>query len=84
MIVESSTFGSRFIPMWKLIIALVLVIYLLNKISVVLLRAFGRPAPPPPFARRPEGNIHVNPNGKAAAKRGDIKGGEYVDYEEVK
>lgn len=71
--------------MWKLIIALILVIYLLNKISIVLLRAFGRPqAPPPPFSRRPEGNVHVNQNGKASTKRGDIKGGEYVDYEEVK
>ena len=71
--------------MWKLIIVLVLVIYLLNKISVVLLRAFGRPQnPPPPFSRPQDGNIHVDPNGKATPKRGDIKGGEYVDYEEVK
>jgi hypothetical protein len=71
--------------MWKLIIILVLVIYLLNKISIVLIRAFGRPkAAPPPFSRPQDGNIHVNQNGRAATKRGDIKGGEYVDYEEVK
>ncbi|MBL7850629.1 MAG: hypothetical protein JNN04_06990 [Cyclobacteriaceae bacterium] len=71
--------------MWKLIIILVLVIYLLNKISIVLFRAFGRPpAPPPPFSRPQDGNIHANPNGRPGSKRGDIKGGEYVDYEEVK
>lgn len=71
--------------MWlKLIIALVLVIYLLNKVAVVLYRVMGRPQPPPPFQRRPGGSIHVDKQGKPAAKRGDIKGGEYVDYEEVK
>ncbi len=82
---ESSTFDPRFELMWKLIIILVLVIYLLNKISFVLFRVFGKPqAPPPPFQRPREGNIHVNSNGKSAPKRGDIRGGEYVDYEEVK
>ena len=71
--------------MWKLIIALVLVIYLLNKISAVLFRVMGRPqGPPPSFGRRPEGDIHVNQPGKKQTRRGDIKGGEYVDYEEVK
>lgn len=70
--------------MWKLILILVVVIYLLNKISFLLMRAFGRPqAPPPPFSRQNDGQIHVNQNGKSP-KRGGIKGGEYVDYEEVK
>lgn len=82
---ESSTFDPRFGLMWKLIIILVLVIYLLNKISFVLFRVFGRPqAPPPPFQRPQDGNIHVNSPGRPTPKRGDIKGGEYVDYEEVK
>lgn len=71
--------------MWKLILILILVIYLLNKISTVLFRVMGRPqGPPPQDGRRPEGDIHVNQPGKKAARRGDIKGGEYIDYEEVK
>lgn len=69
--------------MWKLIIILVLVIYLLNKISVVLFRVMGRPQPPPPHFRGPNGTI--NPDGKQTPKRnGGIKGGDYVDYEDVK
>ena len=70
--------------MWKLIIILVLVIYLLNKISVVLFRVMGRPQPPPPGFRGPS-NGAASPNGKQTPKRnGGIKGGDYVDYEEVK
>lgn len=71
--------------MWKLILILILVIYLLNKISVVLFRAMGRSqGPPSSFGRRPVGDVHVNEQTKKATRRGDIKGGEYVDYEEVK
>ncbi len=70
--------------MWKLLIILILLIYLLNKISVVLMRAFGRPQSPPPFPRGNPGDVNVNQDGKQSAKRGSIKGGEYVDYEEVK
>jgi hypothetical protein len=44
----------------------------------------GRPQPRPPVQQRPEGSIHVDKQGKSSTKRGDIKGGEYVDYEEVK
>jgi hypothetical protein len=70
--------------MWKLILVLVLVIYLLNKISVVLLRAFGRqPGPQPPFPPQNDGYTRSNPRDKTP-NRGNIKGGEYVDYEEVK
>ncbi len=71
--------------MWKLIIILVLVIYLLNKISVTIFRVMGRnQAPPQNFNRRPEGNIHVDREAKQPPRKGNIKGGEYVDYEEVK
>ena len=72
--------------MWKLIIILVLVIYLLNKISNFLFRVMGRTQSPPNFRRPPEGGIHVAPNNSnRSPKRGTgTKGGEYVDYEEVK
>jgi len=68
--------------MWKLIIALVLIIYLLNKVSAVLFRASGRPRQD--FNRKPEGSVHVNNTGQTSKKKGTIKGGDYVDYEEVK
>lgn len=68
--------------MWKLILILILVIYLLNKISVVLFRAMGRPQGPPP--NRDSNDIHADATGRKVTKPGNIKGGEYVDYEEVK
>lgn len=70
--------------MWKLIVILVLVIYLLNKIGSVLFRVMGRTQPPPGF-RRHAGGTNVDDNSKQSPKRtGGVKGGEYVDYEEVK
>jgi len=70
--------------MWKLILILVLVIYLLNKISVVLFRAMGRPQGRPPNSHRGHNDIHANATERNVTKPGNIKGGEYVDYEEVK
>jgi hypothetical protein len=69
--------------MFRIIIILVLVIYLLNKVSVFIFRVAGHKQTPPNFRRPPEGNINVNttPNKN---KKGGLKGGEYVDYEEVK
>lgn len=71
--------------MWKLILILVLVIYLLNKISVVLFRVMGRPqTPPPSFGRQNAGPVNKEAARKPGQQGGHIKGGEYVDYEEVK
>jgi hypothetical protein len=71
--------------MFKFILILVLLIYILNKISVFVFRVMGRPQQAPPQYRRPpEGSIHVDPNAKKMNKKGGIKGGDYVDYEEVK
>ena len=71
--------------MWKLIIILVLVIYLLTKVSSMLSRVMGRPQPRPNPRRTADGQIHVDPNTPRGPKRGNgMKGGEYVDYEEVK
>ena len=70
--------------MFKFIIILVLLIYVLNKVSVLLFKIVGRPQPPPPPFRRPaDGNINVDAVPKKE-KKGGLKGGEYVDYEEVK
>lgn len=69
--------------MWKLILVLVLILYLLNKVAVIFFR-IGRHQQPPPFQRRPDEEVHVDNHGKQTPRRGGIKGGEYVDYEEVK
>jgi hypothetical protein len=69
--------------MWKFIIILVLVIYLLNKVSVFIFRVAGQKQTPPNFRRPPEGNINMDSAPKKG-KKGGLKGGEYVDYEEVK
>ncbi|HRI78586.1 MAG TPA: DUF4834 domain-containing protein [Cyclobacteriaceae bacterium] len=72
--------------MFKLIIILVLLIYLLNKVSVFFFRMMGRPqqSPPPNFRRPADGSINVDATPKKSTKKGGLKGGEYVDYEEVK
>lgn len=71
--------------MFKLIIILVLLIYLLNKVSVFLFRAFGQPRPQSQnFSRPSDGNVHMDATPKKGNKKGGLKGGEYVDYEEVK
>jgi len=57
--------------------------YILSKIGGFFFRvgaaSQNRNVPP----RRPEGSVHVDANQKKD-KRGTIKGGDYVDYEEVK
>jgi len=68
--------------MWKFIIILVLLIYVLNKVSVFIFRVAGHKQTPPNFRRPPEGHINVNTPPKK--KKSGLKGGEYVDYEEVK
>ncbi len=71
--------------MFKLIIILVLLIYLLNKIGVFLFGLRGRsPQPPPNFRRPADGSIHMDTMPKKGNKKSGLKGGEYVDYEEVK
>jgi hypothetical protein len=69
--------------MYKIIIILVLLLYVLNKVSSIIFRVAGPKQTPPNFRRPDEGNIHVNTAPKPGKKSG-LKGGEYVDYEEVK
>jgi hypothetical protein len=71
--------------MLKLIVILVLLLYLLNKVSVILFRVIGgsKSAPPPNF-RKPEGSINMDGAPKKSPRKGGLRGGEYVDYEEVK
>jgi hypothetical protein len=73
--------------MLRIILILSLVGYVLYKFG--LFRQITNPNPPQNFNRRPSnGNINIDPTPDSAAqkakKRSDYKGGEYVDYEEVK
>jgi len=68
--------------MWKYIILLFVVVYVLNRISSIIFR-ITRPHQQPNFRRPADGNIHVDGMTKKG-KKGGIKGGDYVDYEEVK
>ena len=70
-------------PMLRLLLILALAIYILSKIGGFFFRVGAASQNRNAASRRPEGNVHVDPNQKKD-KRGTIKGGDYVDYEEVK
>ena len=70
--------------MLKFIVILILLLYLLNKVSVILFRVVGGAKPPPSFRKPPEGTINMDGSPKKTPRKGGLKGGEYVDYEEVK
>lgn len=71
--------------MLKALIIIALVVYLLSKIGGLFFRAGATSQRFNPQQRRPaDGNINVNTPPKGDKKGGTIKGGDYVDYEEVK
>ena len=71
--------------MFKLIIILVLLIYILNKVSAFLFRVLGQSRQTPPNFRRPaDGSVHMDTAPRKENKKSGLKGGEYVDYEDVK
>ena len=69
--------------MIRLLLILALAVYILSKIGGFFFRIGAASQNRNPQPRRPEGSVHVNPDQKKD-KRGTIKGGDYVDYEEVK
>lgn len=73
--------------MLRLLLILSLVGYVLYKFGLFRVQ-INQPPQNPNFNRRPD-NGHINvdsPDSAArkAKKRSDFKGGEYVDYEEIK
>lgn len=83
---ETNTFA---LTVWidnmiRLLIILALIVYVLSKLSGLFFRVGASSQRNKNFQqRRPEGSIHVDSAPKKE-KRGNIKGGDYVDYEEVK
>jgi hypothetical protein len=69
--------------MLRLLIILALSLYVLSKIGGFFFRIGAASQNRNTQSRRPDGNIHVDSNQKKD-RRGSIKGGDYVDYEEVK
>ncbi|MBS1506845.1 MAG: DUF4834 domain-containing protein [Bacteroidetes bacterium] len=68
----------------KLIIILALIAYILSKVGGIFFRAGAASQQNRNFQqRRSEGTINVDSAPKKE-KRSNIKGGDYVDYEEVK
>ena len=69
--------------MIKLLIILALAVYILSKIGGFFYRVGAASQNRNSQTRRQDGSVNVDSNPKKD-KRGTIKGGDYVDYEEVK
>jgi hypothetical protein len=70
--------------MIRILIITALIVYIFSKLSSFFFRVGAASQRDRNFQhRRPEGSIHVDSAPKKD-KRGKIKGGDYVDYEEVK
>lgn len=70
--------------MLKFLLILILALYILSKIGGFLFRAGASSQQYRSQARRPDGKIHVDTAPPKERKGSSIKGGDYVDYEEVK
>ncbi len=68
--------------MYKLLIFLGIITYLIVKIGGFFFKAGAASQQFREQTRRPQGSVHNDPTKEK--KDGQIKGGEYVDYEEVK
>jgi hypothetical protein len=69
--------------MLRLLIILALSLYILSKIGGFFFRIGAASQNRNPQSRKPEGSMNVDSSQKKD-KRGTIKGGDYVDYEDVK
>lgn len=68
----------------KLLIILGLVGYVFYKVGGVFFRAGAASQQNQRQPRKPEGTINVETEQQKEKRNGTIKGGDYVDYEEVK
>ena len=69
--------------MLKFLIILALSLYILSKIGGFFFRA-GAASQQSRTDRRPDGKIHVDAQPRKERKGSSIKGGDYIDFEEVK
>jgi hypothetical protein len=71
--------------MLKFLLILALSLYILSKIGGFLFRSSASSQQFRPHQRRPpDGKIHVDTPPRKGKKPSNFKGGDYVDYEDVK
>ncbi len=70
--------------MLKFLIILALTLYILSKVGGFLFRSGSSSQAYRSQQQKPEGTIHVDSPPRKERKNSDVKGGDYVDYEEVK
>lgn len=70
--------------MLKFLLILLITVYVLSKVGGIIFR-IGRFASPQQSPRRPaDGNVNIDGMSQKNKKGTSFKGGEYVDFEEVK
>jgi hypothetical protein len=70
--------------MIKFLLILALITYILSKVGGFFFRVGAESQQRQYQQRRPEGTVNVDAKPKKEKRAGNIKGGDYVDYEEVK
>ncbi len=72
--------------MLKILLIVVLIIYALNKLGLFRIFVQSNKGYDDRQHHRPpnDGNVNIDNNPNQNRKKSDFKGGEYVDYEEVK
>lgn len=70
--------------MLKFLLILALSLYILSKVGGFLFRAGASSQHYQSQRQRPDGKIHVDTPPRKDKKGSSIKGGDYVDFEEVK
>jgi len=70
--------------MLKLLLIIAIAIYVLSKFGRFFFGMGASSSQRRSYQRPPDGNVNVNSTSPKSKNKTDIKGGEYVDYEEVK
>lgn len=70
--------------MLKLLLIIAISVYVLSKFSRLFFGMGTSSSQRRYYQRPPDGHVNVNNNSSKNKQKSDIKGGEYIDYEEVK
>jgi hypothetical protein len=70
--------------MFKFLLIVSIIFYLIYKIGTLFFRAGAASQNQRNYYRPPNSNVNVDPAQKTTKKTATSKGGEYIDYEEIK
>ncbi|MBX2911276.1 MAG: DUF4834 family protein [Cyclobacteriaceae bacterium] len=70
--------------MLKFLLIIAISVYLLSKFGRIFFRMGMSSSHHRPYHKPADGNVHVSGNAQKGKDKTGIKGGEYIDYEEVK